>query len=118
MLVTGFVTDILMKFAKYALEVAKLVVIGIAAFIFIILAMGFGNWKKLNRIIFADHNVVPGEVISCAEDYGFGSMPLILMLTDIHRHRQECVLGLRVFFSQGYEDVSGWSHQKMAPNTS
>lgn len=117
MLVTGFVTDILMKFAKYALEVAKLVVIGIAAFIFLILAMGFGNWKKLNRIIFADHNVVPGEVISCAEDYGFGSIapnpyvnPIIPPDTE-----QECVLGTQgIYCSQGYEDVSGWSHQNMA----
>ena len=73
MAVTALVTDGLMKLAKVALNTAKWALLGVLCIIILIISMGHGNWRRLNKISFADQNVIPGKVVSC-EAYGYGNI--------------------------------------------
>lgn len=118
-IISGFVTDVVLKITKELLVILKYVVLGIFALCFLIPLMlssfSMGNFLNKN---YTGARAIPGSVAIC---YNYIETPLEDGWDDEWTDTvvpppsdEECPLGSQsIYCSQGFVDVQGWTHQNM-----
>lgn len=114
---TWIATDLLMKLLKGLLELGKLMFLGIAGLIVIIIAITSGSVHKFNKTTYSYTKVVPGDVIPCTQyeelPLGPGELPWGTPIIP-PPFGEQCVLGSQgMYCSQGFVDVANSTHSSM-----
>lgn len=117
--ITWVLTDLAMKALGLGLNIAKYFILGLIAILLLVFTIANGAVTEFNKINYASSQTIPGTVVSCTQyeeqelDTGWDDEwgdPTVAPPPS----GEKCILGTQpIYCSQGYEDVTGWSHQNI-----